>query len=430
MEKRLTAKQITIRYFSIVAVAIIAVHYTVYELTTDDLEYRFVDNRLESISSYLREKENSKLEPTYDDYDLFTQGKTNFSKAPRILLNFNALPNDFPDVNSLPYNTTFEVEDSSEKTNIFIMKVNVRENTDTQQDALIVIDNDLYELSEEQIFLSPLRQIIISIVLTLVSLFVVVKISIRLTQPISDITKTLASQKPEDLTLDIEPNGSYTQELEYMVNTLNGYQKRIQTLIERERSFNRYASHELRSPLMVIQGAAILLKESNDPLFISKQRQRLLKASGEMSEFIETLLSLTRPLEASEQHDLELNESLIKSIVINHNHLLEGKPIEVFIDIQAQPMITIPHPAFSILLGNIIKNAFSYTDEGEVTVSVTENKLYVIDTGKGFQSQADNIEGYGLGLLLVRDICQQYGFKFKLRKNDDYGSKATVTFKS
>lgn len=37
MKRLLSAKQLTVRYFSIVAIAIIAIHLSVFELTTDDL---------------------------------------------------------------------------------------------------------------------------------------------------------------------------------------------------------------------------------------------------------------------------------------------------------------------------------------------------------------------------------------------------------
>ena len=426
MKKRLTAKQLTIRYFSVVAIAIITLHFSVYEFTTDSLEYRFVQNRLDNIRQYLVAEKINKNVEIYDNFELHTQGNTKFDKTPRVLLNFDILPEYFPNIEALPYNKAIEVDDGVEEKSIYIMKVSLGETREKSKDAIVLIDNDLYELSEEQILNSSRFQFLISFFLMLVSLFAVVKISSRLSRPISNIANELSSKSPEDIETQLQSRSEYTRELEEMVKTFNAYQRRIQSLIERERSFNRYASHELRSPLMVMQGASNLLGESNDPKFIEKQKKRLLKACNEMSEFVETLLSLTRPKEGEENVELDIDNDLIDNIIENHIHILNGKDIEIKINIDEPTKINMPQAAFQILIGNIIKNAFAYTEEGEVSIHVSNAKICVIDTGKGFQSQVTDIEGYGLGLLLVRDISRRYNYDFELRKNDSFGSIATI----
>lgn len=87
-----------------------------------------------------------------------------------------------------------------------------------------------------------------------------------------------------------------------------------------------------------------------------------------------------------------------------------------------------PKSPFHILLGNLIKNAFAYTQKGEVKVLVTQNQIAVIDTGKG-GLEVETLspqEGFGLGLLLVKDICHRYHWEFSLSDNDVGGSTATI----
>ena len=90
--------------------------------------------------------------------------------------------------------------------------------------------------------------------------------------------------------------------------------------------------------------------------------------------------------------------------------------------------IDIPEYAFHILLGNVIKNAFAYTQIGSVNVKVYCDKIEVLDTGKGVSIDTPKVEGYGLGLLLVRDICHRYGWYFDLINRDKHGTYATIYY--
>nr|WP_272873578.1 HAMP domain-containing sensor histidine kinase [Aliamphritea spongicola] len=207
-----------------------------------------------------------------------------------------------------------------------------------------------------------------------------------------------------------------------MVETFNDYQARIRDLLERERAFNRYTSHELRTPLMVMKGAITLLGESKDEAFIEKQRQRLEKATGEIGEFIETLLTLTKAVEGAELIPRALSEEELTNIVANHQHLLNNKAVEWWVKVEGDPVIRMPEAAFHILLGNVIKNAFACVERGVVSVVVNSEGIQVCDTGPGLYGKSSASEGFGLGLLLVRDICHRYGWSFELKDNSASGS--------
>jgi signal transduction histidine kinase len=89
-----------------------------------------------------------------------------------------------------------------------------------------------------------------------------------------------------------------------------------------------------------------------------------------------------------------------------------------------------PEFSFHILLGNIIKNAFAYTQYGEIVINVMPTYIEVIDTGKGTDGESirESVDGYGLGLLLVKDICHRYGWTFTLNNNLKNGCTAKVEF--
>jgi signal transduction histidine kinase len=92
-----------------------------------------------------------------------------------------------------------------------------------------------------------------------------------------------------------------------------------------------------------------------------------------------------------------------------------------------------------IILGNLIKNAIANTDAGEVKVTLFENGFSVSDTGHGIES--DEIElvvkrnyhspdssGFGLGLYLVKSICDIYELKLEIDSAVGKGSTFVINF--
>ncbi len=419
-----SAKRLTFLYFSIVAIAIIVIHASVFELTTEDLEHIYAKNRLDNLATYseviLQGNDLSKL----TSKEVNTQGNIASEPNPIIYFDFDSIPTEFPDPKTIKYNQAIEVPLASDVEAHFVMKKRLVINGEPR-DVLLTLDNSLYELSEEQLFSTLSKQFTISLALLFVSLLVVLTIANKLTKPISNFARMLANKESTDLTPIHLPKGTKTSELVGMVETFNAYQQRIENLIERERAFNRYTSHELRTPLTVMNGAITLLGESTDKAFIEKQRQRLLKASNSMNEFVETLLNLTKPIDELALKIRQVPTEELSSIIEEHAHLISNKEVTWKIKMLAKPEISMPPATFHILLGNLIKNAFAYTESGTVIIEADKHYLKIIDTGIGLSNKNEK-HGYGLGLLLVRDICQQYHCHFSIADNEMIGCTATV----
>jgi len=424
-----SAKRLTFIYFSIVAFSVILIHTSVFEMTMEDMEHIYAEKRLSSIEGYISENwdELKKIPERDNTLEVELYKIVGLYDNPLIFLAGAELPEGFPDINRMALGEDIEVKPGPFRDAYFVRKIAVTVNN---QDAfaLLVINNNLYESSEEQLLPAHLKQILISFVLLAVSLWVVLKISDRLTRPIAAFADALSKRSSTDLTPVALSQQGCTRELQQMLETFNAYQARINELLERERAFNRYTSHELRSPLMVMQGAITLLGESREEAFIEKQRGRLQKATSEMSEFIETLLTLTRAVDDADLHPRAISQTDLESIIQNQQHLLRNKAVSWTLDLQYPLVIHMPEAAFHILLGNIIKNAFAWTEQGEVRVKVTQTGIDVIDSGPGLSNSAAGPEGFGLGLLLVRDICHRYGWQFELMENRDKGCCATVRF--
>ncbi|QFI37486.1 HAMP domain-containing histidine kinase [Moritella marina ATCC 15381] len=415
MAKVRSAKQLTFIYFSIVAFVIILIHGTVLDSTLESIEKLSIQNRLLLQKESIVEKSKLSDKARSFKIDEFTTGYID-----RVTLPGLVDENIF-----LPVDEAVEIQQkNSLGTEFFIMKLAV---SGQQESFIYVVHNDpAFELGEEEIMWTQSSQSLTSLVLLLIALLVVMRISERLTAPLSVFAKQIASRSPDD-TSDIElPSGIATKELLQLVDSYNKNQQQKNALIERERAFNRMASHELRTPLMVMKGATNLLSYSNEPEFIKKQQIRLQSATNEMNDFIDALLSLTKSEQDLALSQRLLNKDEIMAIVDTHSALLNAKPVVVNIEIKQKLVLSMPEVAFKLLLGNLLKNAFHCTAIGEVNIVVDDQSVSVIDTGCGLYNKQRGDEGHGLGLLITRDICRKYNWQFELKNIDAGGCCATI----
>jgi signal transduction histidine kinase len=418
-----SAKQLTFLYFSMVAFAIIAIHASVFITTAEDMELLYAENRLNKIKEFVSTEIDEKAIPPENFIKIQTQGKAQFDPYVEVYFDVSDLPPALAPHAGIAAGEAYEVVNEASGKTYFVQK----ERFDSGiGEVFIVLDNSFYELTEEQLLVTHFKQVIISLALIAVSLLVVLKISERINRPITHLADDLVSRSAETLDPLKMPPGIITKEVHQLVESFNAYQERIRILMERERSFSRYASHELRSPLMVMKGAITLLGESDEKPFVEKQRKRLERATDEMNEFVQTLLSLTKLPSEQDVVPWQLSEEEVRDILQDHEHLLSGTQVKCEVQTLALPIIKMPAPTFRLLLGNLIKNAFAHTTNGMVRTVLSQKEILIIDTGKGLASKESAYEGFGLGLLLVNDICHQFGYEFSLTENSTGGCTAKV----
>lgn len=101
-----------------------------------------------------------------------------------------------------------------------------------------------------------------------------------------------------------------------------------------------------------------------------------------------------------------------------------------------------PPAVLAVALANLIGNAFRYTQEGEVRIRILGDRVEVADTGpgidpedaarlfeRGYRGQAaSGSKGAGLGLAIVRRLCDLYGWQVSLAPGPGRGAVATLRF--
>ncbi len=262
----------------------------------------------------------------------------------------------------------------------------------------------------------------------------------RVIAPLRALAQAVSHAEPRRLPTNLAKRFA-DDEVGLLANALDRFNLQVNAFVDRERQFTRNASHELRTPVTVVKGAAELIASTAGPRDVSlrKPLQRITRAVKEMENVIETFLWLGR------QGSHRVDDAhcrvgpLCERAVEQHAHLLEGKPVEAKVAVETDLAVAAPSTAVFIAIGNLVRNAFLFTESGEVKVTTTAESVVVADTGRGIPadfidravnrgSSAGAQAGYGLGLAIVRDFCQQYGWSLGLESESEQGTRATLRF--
>lgn len=262
----------------------------------------------------------------------------------------------------------------------------------------------------------------------------------RVIEPVKELARRVRDIHPDmphgDLAADFPPDevGELAQAFEQSL-------RRLAAFIERERAFTADVSHELRTPLAVISGATeVLLAETDRPEKERQRLERIERAAADMADLSTALLAMARERDDARREPVD-PATMLPDILEKHRYLLSGKPVEIELDIQARPMLSADPNLLAILFANLVRNSFTYTERGHVRVRVESERLVIDDTGLGIPSEALNRVfqrhykgkhslGAGIGLSLVKKICDRYGWSIELNSEEGLGTQAILRFSS
>jgi signal transduction histidine kinase len=261
----------------------------------------------------------------------------------------------------------------------------------------------------------------------------------RVMRPVADLVTRLRAFHGESRRARLAPNFA-DDEVGQLAAALDDYADQLTDRVARDREFNADVSHELRTPLAVIRGATELLlaqPELSDKML--QRLKRIERATQQCADLTTALLMLSRNERGDGATDVRrLCEQLVEA---NRVHL-GTKPVQLRIDGQSSVLVDAPEAVLSVALGNLIGNACKYTAEGEVLVTVLADRVEVADTGPGISAEdaehlfdrgyrgksAEGSKGAGIGLAIVRRLCELYDWRASIRPREPRGAVATLEF--
>jgi len=246
----------------------------------------------------------------------------------------------------------------------------------------------------------------------------------------------------DSLHLDDYTRLGVDDEVRTLAESLKEFTERLRQQLQREQEFTRDVSHELRTPLAVIRGSLEILERQ--ALTATQQRavNRMDTTSRDMLSLIETLLLLARDQQSgvAKHNDVVIND--LANLLIEQINTTHNRDQHVSIDINADTLLTVTAPAqaLGIVLGNLLRNACNYTPDGQVVLHIDRHSITIRDTGewidadtlervqKPFERANQQTDGYGLGLDIVRRLCERYRWTLAINSISGKGTEVTVTF--
>jgi signal transduction histidine kinase len=231
--------------------------------------------------------------------------------------------------------------------------------------------------------------------------------------------------------------------------------RRLKELNQLKSDFLDTAQHELRTPVLAIQGQIELLNvawgkwDDETKLEIVRDVDISVKL---LSETVENIVDFA--LVNSDTIDVRMTSVDVASAISDaandvRRHFKDGLPVALTIDVRGSPTVNADPFRLRQVLRALIDNAVKFTPEGgHVSVGARPVKgtgqcrIDVADDGIGISAEAiprlfdrfyqeDNSRtrrhgGMGMGLALVRRLCDAHGATVKAESDEKRGSKFTI----
>jgi len=262
--------------------------------------------------------------------------------------------------------------------------------------------------------------------------------------PIAEVTKMTKEIKAQNLNLRLNVTNA-KDELKELIITFNEMMDRIENAYNKQNQFVSDASHELRTPISVVQGYARMLERwgKEDPEVLQESIEAIRNESDNMKELVDKLLFIARNdkdtlVLTKEKFSLsEMMEELVKETrMVDEQHTIEGN-VEQGIEVNGD------RNRIKQAMRIFVDNAQKYTEPDKtITIGLKREGqtavLSVKDEGCGISSKdlqnvfdrfyrADesrhrNKGGHGLGLSIAKIIVLRHGGKINVRSKVGEGS--------
>jgi len=267
-------------------------------------------------------------------------------------------------------------------------------------------------------------------------------------RPVKRITQAVEKIIQGDLSVRITPGHSDAEQFGQIIDCINRMTQELSGLETLRTDFIANVSHELKTPLAVMQNYGSLLQQPGlDERTRIEYAQAVSDSSRRLASMITNILKLNR-LENQQIYpqtaQYDLSEQLCQAL-LQFENVWEKADIEIETDIADSVTVKADAELLSLVWSNLLSNAFKFTEPGgKVCVSLTTTQHHAIvriaDTGCGmtpevgahifekfYQGDTSHAtQGNGLGLALVKRVIDILQGQISVESAPGKGTTFTV----
>lgn len=271
-------------------------------------------------------------------------------------------------------------------------------------------------------------------------------------EPINRLIAAMREIGSEQLSRRLNWAKSRQDELGTLAQTFDAMLGRLEEAFARERQFISDASHELKTPLTIINANAQMLERwaDRDPKLRAESLHAIAGESASLARMVNGMLVLAKAEsgDAIPREPVELAPIVEEAVGLAKPRASE-KGLELLIRRASDEPVVVLGDANLLrqLFSNLIDNALKFTERGQITLELAkrggEAVVEVADTGIGIdddslervfdrfyrtdKSRNRQVPGTGLGLAIVRSIVRVHDGKVSARRNSEGGTVFVVT---
>lgn len=276
-----------------------------------------------------------------------------------------------------------------------------------------------------------LKITLLIVLLLLITLYLVNRFLLsRLWQPFYNTLQQLqkfniASRK------NIRPEPTNTTEFRELNNAVSDMTQKAVNDYEEIKRFTENASHEIQTPLAIIASKLELLNQTNLDENQSKYINSIADTTSRLSKLNQSLILLTKIDNRQFSQSGKINlAKVIETHLSNFEELLHAKNIILTKYLPDEFVVEMNETLADVLILNLITNAIKHNEEnGSIYLELNDSTLKIMNTGKPPETSAESYferfkkgspksESLGLGLSIVKKICDVYNFKISYNFHD------------
>ena len=299
----------------------------------------------------------------------------------------------------------------------------------------------------------PLQRIATYVLLGLILITLIIDLFYTryLLRPLDRIIRTKISNRKFPFNENSVPIKTTTTDFRFLDDSLINLMEQIHEAFEKEREFTANASHELMTPIGILQNKIEnLMGEPDVSDFVQERLIGMQKTLNRLKRIVHSLLLISRiENEQFSKKEFIPVADLIADVMDEISHRLSERDISLKIDISNEVILeNINRDLLFQMIYNLVNNAIRYNKQSgfiHITDRINPDGTYdldLIDSGIGIPqedigtifnrfkkaNQSEDSAGYGLGLSIVKSIADYHKITISISSEISKGTTFTISF--